>query len=131
GIPIAEAIRYAREHTSADDSLLVLPQGSLINFFAERRNPFRQEIIHPGFLEGPNEEDARRRIHNSRVPLILLVNIQTPEIRDAAFGVDYNRDFLRWIQERYHLSATFGPISGEEARLGDKQFFILAYERNP
>jgi 4-amino-4-deoxy-L-arabinose transferase-like glycosyltransferase len=129
-IPIAEAIKYARERTSPDESLLVLPQGSLINFFAERRNPLRYEIIHPGFLEGPNEVEARRRILSSQVPIILIANILTPEIRDASFGVDYNRDFFHWIQEHYHLSATFGPIPGGEARLGDKPFFILAYERN-
>ncbi len=131
GRPIAEAIRYVREHTSVEDYLLVLPQGSLINFLAERRNPFRQEIIHPGFLEGQNEEEARRWILSGRIPLILIDNVLSPEMRDVAFGVDYNRDLFRFIQEHYHLTATFGPISGREARLGDKEFFILAYERNP
>jgi 4-amino-4-deoxy-L-arabinose transferase-like glycosyltransferase len=131
GHPIAEAIRYAREHTSPEDYVLVLPQGSLINFLAERRNPFRQEIIHPGFLEGQNEEEARRWILSGRIPLILIDNVLSPEMRDVAFGFDYNRDLLRFIQEHYHLTATFGPVSGREARLGDKEFFILAYARNP
>ncbi len=128
GEPLAAAIRYAREHTTLDDYVLVLPQGTAINFLAERRYPLRQEIVHPGFLEGRNEADAVQRIVSRRVPLILIDNILTPEIRDQAFGIDFNQNLLRWIQENYRLTARFGPISGREALLGDPEFFILAYE---
>jgi hypothetical protein len=131
GPALAEAIRFAEEHTSPDDYLLSLPQGTGINFLAERRYPLREENIVPGFLTAEKEADAIGRIAARRVPLILVANLLTPEYRDRAFGVDYNQGLVRWIQQHYQLKATFCSSCEREPRLGDKEFFILAYERNP
>ena len=37
---------------------------------------------------------------------------------------------MRWIGENYRLSASFDSANSRNAKLGDKPFFILAYERN-
>jgi len=36
---------------------------------------------------------------------------------------------MRWIGENYRLSARFDSANSLNAKLGDKPFFILAYER--
>ena len=131
GEPLQAAIRYAEERTSLDDYLLAAPQATTINFFAARRYPLREEIIHPGFLAGEKELDAIERIKARKPPLILVVNIDTSEFRDRAFGVDYNPWLMRWISENYRLSARFDSAHSHNAKLGDKAFFILAYEQNP
>jgi len=131
GEPLQAAIRYAGERTNLDDYLLAAPQATTINFFAERRYPLREEIIHPGFLAGEKELDAIERIKARKPPLILIVNMDTSEFRDRAFGVDYNQWLMRWISENYRLSARFDSANSHSAKLGDKPFFILAYERNP
>ncbi|MCI0336507.1 MAG: glycosyltransferase family 39 protein [Acidobacteria bacterium] len=131
GHPLAEAIRYAEQHTSPGDYLLSFPQGTSINFLINRPYPLREESIVPGFLTGAREADAIRRISDRRVPLILIGNLLTPEYRDRTFGVDYNQDLMNWILEHYHLVATFSNSNDREHRLGEVEFFILAYERNP
>ena len=131
GEPLQAAIRYADERTGPDDYLLAAPQATTINFLAARRYPLREEIIHPGFLAGEKELDAIERIKARKTPLILIVNIDTSEFRDRAFGVDYNVGLMRWIGENYRLSARFDSANSRNAKLGDKPFFILAYERNP
>jgi hypothetical protein len=131
GRPLAEAIRFAEERTSPDDDLLVLPEGTSINFLAERRYPLREEIVHPGFLTGAEEAAAIHDLEARRVPLILLVNQLTPEFRDRVFGEDYNQNLRRWITEHYRLAARFDSDESRGARFGDPQFFILAYERRP
>jgi hypothetical protein len=129
GEPLQAAIRYAEERTGPDDYLLAAPQATTINFLAARRYPLREEIIHPGFLAGEKELDAIERIKARKTPLILIVNIDTSEFRDRAFGVDYNVGLAQWIGENYRLSARFDSANSRNAKLGDKPFFILAYER--
>jgi 4-amino-4-deoxy-L-arabinose transferase-like glycosyltransferase len=129
GQPLAAAISYAREHTSPEDYLLTLPQATSINFLSERRYPFMEEIIHPGFVAGAREEAAIETIKSKRIPLIMVVNLLTPEFRDRVFGVDYNRHLMNWIESNYRLVARFDSDYSRNARMGDQPFFILAYER--
>ena len=130
GEPLDVAIRYAREHTQSGEEVLAIPQATTINFLAERRYPFREEIIHPGFLAGEKELAAIELIKSRRIPLIFVVNFLTPEFRDRVFGQDYNQELMRWIEANYHLSARFDSQKGRAAKVGDKEVFILAYVRN-
>jgi hypothetical protein len=131
GQPLAAAIRFVGQHTAPNDEVLTLPQATSINFLSERRYPLREEIVHPGFLTGEQETDAIERLEARRVPLILVVNLLTPEFRDRVFGVDYNQDLMRWITEHYRPVARFDSDYSRNARFGDQLFFILAYERKP
>jgi hypothetical protein len=131
GEPLQAAIRYAAERTQPDEYVLALPVATMINFLAERRYPLREEIVHPGFLTDAKEQDAIERLKAQRVRLILLANLDTAEFRDRAFGLDYNQELLRWIAANYHVVARFDSAASRGAQLGDKAFFILAYERNP
>ncbi|MBO0861618.1 MAG: glycosyltransferase family 39 protein [Chloracidobacterium sp.] len=130
GGPLQAAIQYAQERTGPDDYLLAAPEATTINFLAARRYPLKEEIILPGFLTGQKELDAIERIKDRKTPLILVVNIDTSEFGDHAFGVDYNEGLMRWIVENYRLAARFDSAISHHAKLGDKPFFILAYERN-
>ncbi len=130
GAPLVEAIRYVERRTKPDDYVLALPVATTINFLAVRRYPLREEIVHPGFLTGDKELDAIERIKNRNTPLVLIANLDTSEFRDRTFGVDYNQRLMRWINENYHVTARFDSPGSRDAKLGDKPFFILAYERN-
>ncbi len=128
GEPISAALDYVQSHTTPRDELLVLPQATSINFFSERRYPFFEEIIHPGFLTGEREARAIQEFERRRIPLILVCNVASPEMRDKAFGVDYNQPLMHWIKENYRLAARFDSPFSREADFGDPELFILAYE---
>jgi len=130
GEPLAAALRFVRERTSPEDHVLTLPQATSINFLAERKYPLPDEIVHPGFLSGDREAEAIRTIDALRVPLILVANWLTPEFRDRAFGIHYNQELMRWITEHYHAVARFDSATSRGAQMGDRPFFIVAYERN-
>jgi hypothetical protein len=130
GGPLAEAIRFAATRTAPDDPLIALPEGSVINFMADRRNPLKDEIVIPGYLTPDREQETIQMIDDTRVPVVLLLNRVTPEYRDVAFGVDYNQDLVRWIEAHYRPVATFPERPGAgELQFGDRRFFIRAYER--
>jgi hypothetical protein len=128
GEPISGALDYIRSHTAPGDELLVLPQATSINFFSERRYPFFEEIIHPGFLTGEREARAIQEFDRRRIPLILVCNVASPEMRDKAFGIDYNQPLMHWIRENYRLAARFDSSFSKESEFGDHPLFILAYE---
>ncbi len=131
GRPLSEAIGFVRGHTSPDDFVLTLPEGTAINFLAERPYPLREEIVHPGFLTGDRERETIRRVASLRVPLVLVSNRLMTEFRDPAFGMDYNQEFMRWITEHYHPVARFDSAASRGASFGDRAFFIVAYARDP
>lgn len=128
GQPLAEAISYVRQHTAPNDYVLALPEGTSLNFLAERRCPLREEIVPPGFLTGPKETAAIERINHLQAPLILIAKIDMSEFRDRAFGSDYNQELMRWMTEHYHLKAVFGQNTATATK--PEGFFISAYERN-
>ena len=130
GRPIADAIRFVDAHTAPGEYVGSLPQGSIVNFLAERANPLREEIINPGLLTPEREADAIQRMSALRVRMILVGNILSPEYGASAFGVDYNRRFMQWVETNYHPIATFSNEGGPELRFGAPAFFIRAYERN-
>ena len=130
GRPIADAIRFVHDRTAPGEYVGSLPQGSIVNFLAERANPLREEIIVPGYLTPDREAEAIQRMSARRVRMILVSNFPTPEYRDNAFGVDYNRHLMQWIEANYHPTATFSDEGGAELKFGAPDFFIRAYERN-
>jgi 4-amino-4-deoxy-L-arabinose transferase-like glycosyltransferase len=130
GRPMAEAIRFIQQRTRPNDEVLVLPQGTGLNFLTGRHYPLREECVHPGFVEGAREATAIERLSARRVPVVVIYNLLTPEFRDRAFGVDYNQNLMRWIEEHYRLVATFGSQSGRQARFGDQEMFFSVYERD-
>jgi 4-amino-4-deoxy-L-arabinose transferase-like glycosyltransferase len=131
GQPLTEAICFVEQHSAPGETVLTLPIATTINFLTERPYPLREEIVHPGFLTGAKERDAIERIKARNVRLILLANLDTSEFRDRTFGLDYNQELWHWLEAHYQLAARFDSPESRGARLGDKPFFILAYEPRP
>jgi hypothetical protein len=126
---MSDAIRFVQRTTAPGEYVLSLPQGTLVNFLADRPNPIREENIVPGWLTPDREAAAIQAIEAKQVRLILVANWLTPEYGEGAFGVDYNQSLMRWIEQHYHQVQVFSN-DGESPQLGEAKFFIRAYERN-
>lgn len=127
GQPFAAALSYVRQHTRPEDFVLAVPQATGINFLAERRYPFREDIVLPGFITGAKERAAIDRIKMLQVPLILVINLNTSDFRDKSFGVDYNREMMDWIKQHYRLKSCF-DFDSSRMISNSEECFILAYE---
>jgi hypothetical protein len=126
GVPWNEALAFIETHTRPGDAIAIFPEGTSLTFLSGRRNPIREEIATPGFVEGPAEERAIQALEASRAPLIFIVNRATREFGATAFGRDYNRRLMQWIDSRYARCATFGA-QDPALQIGDKPFFVRAY----
>jgi hypothetical protein len=103
-----EALRFIEARTRPGDPIVVLPEGTSLTFLSGRRNPLREEIVTPGFLDDAAEERAIRQIGSAGTPLILIVDRPTREFGAETFGRDYDRRLMTWIMARYEPCGTFG-----------------------
>lgn len=131
GLAFEQALRFIGKNTAPGDAVGVMPEGTSLDFFADRRNPFRDEIVLPGLLDAPCEERAIARLRELRVPLVFIANRSTREFAQAAFGVDYDQQLMAWIERNYRPCGVFGPRQDPRLAIGDPTFFLRAYCRNP
>jgi 4-amino-4-deoxy-L-arabinose transferase-like glycosyltransferase len=130
--PIGEAFREAldfiAEHTTPDDAIAVLPEGSDLAFLGERRMALRLQIFHPGFLDERGERAEIARLQASRVRYALIVSRQMREFGADVFGRDYFTTLGRWIDEHYRLVKVCGESRDEMLRGDDRTFFVKIFE---
>jgi hypothetical protein len=122
-----EAIELIKQHSRYGDPVAILPEGTSLDFLTDRRNPLREEIVTPGFLDGEGEQRAIRQLQDSDTKLILITNRPTPEFGSNIFGVDYCQTLVDWIDTNYELKAVLGLNHDRNQQVGDKTFFIKAY----
>ena len=124
-----EALGFIAARTQPSDFVAVMPEGTSLDFMSGRRNPLREEIVTPGYLDGPSEARAIGQLEASGAPLVLITNRATREFGATAFGRDYAREMMRFIESRYEPCAMFGPKKDPSLQIGDRPFFIRAYCR--
>ena len=125
----SEALGFIAQHTRPTDYLAAVPEGSSLNFLADRPAPLRYEILTPGFLDVSGERRAIAELEARRVGFIFLLNRPTTEFGCAAFGKDCYRELMGWIEANYEVAAVFGEGASATSQIGDRLIFIKAYRR--
>jgi hypothetical protein len=111
----ASASGRIRDATDATESLVVFPEGELLNFLASRRNTLRHRLYIPGYLTDENEGTVLEQLRRARPGAIVVLDRKTGEYGRARFGIDYGRKIGRWIEAEYEPVAL--PDSGHADRL--------------
>jgi len=126
-----EAIALIEHQTRPDEFVAVVPEGTALHFFSDRRSPLRDEIVTPGFLDAVGEERAIARLEQTRTQLVLVANRPTKEYTQKIFGRDYYQRLMIWIEEHYEVCAILGPDKRPDIAIGDPTFFFRAYCLRP
>ena len=130
--PIGEAFResldFIAKHTTPEDAIAVLPEGSDLAFLGERRMALRLQIFHPGFLDEQGERAEIARLQAARARYALIVNRSMHEFGADVFGRDYFPTLGRWVDEHYRLVRVFGELQDERLQIGDPVFFVKIFE---
>jgi hypothetical protein len=126
GIAFDQAMAFIGLHSRRGDALAVLPEGTALDFFTDRRNPLNEEITTPGLLDEPR---AIRRLAETRAPLVLITNRLTEEFGAPAIGRDYYQNLMRVLEQDYDACGLFGENVTPGMAVGDPRFFIRAYCR--
>ena len=126
---INQAIAFINRETTPGEPVAVMPEGTALNFFTDRPNPLREEITTPGYLDQEGEERAIRQLAQSDTRFVLVANRATSEFGAEAFGKDYCRTLMSWIEQNFEPCAIFGVDQDQNQQIGDKTFFIRVYRK--
>jgi hypothetical protein len=129
-LAIGQTLEFLAQNSKPGDYVLALPEGSSLNFLADRPAPLRYEIITPGFLSHAEEERSIRVLQEKNVEFVLLLNRPTAEFGPKVIGRDYCRTLMRWIEKHYSLVAIFGDKVDSGMQIGDRDFFIKCFRLN-
>jgi len=127
GVAFDQALHFIEAKTAPGDPVAVMPEGTSLLFLSDRRNPLRDEINLPGFLDAAGEEDAIDRLRRSHTSVILIANRAAREFAETTFGTDYDRLLMSWIEQNYSLCGVFGSHPDSRLQMGSSQFFLRGY----
>lgn len=129
GAAFSQAIDFLHRETVPGEPVAVIPEGTSLNFFTDRTQPLRDEILTPGFLDLEGEQRAIMRLIESNTRYVLVANRPTPEFGAAIIGRDYYKRLMGWVEENFEPCAVFAKNADPGLEIGDKAFFIRAYKR--
>jgi hypothetical protein len=125
-----QALDFLARNSRNGDYVLALPEGSSLNFLADRAAPLRYEVVTPGFLSEAEEQRSIQAMQEKNVEFVLLINRPTSEFGPRVIGRDYCKTLMGWIEENYFPVAVFGEKALPEIQIGDRDFFIKCYRLN-
>ncbi|MFH1846944.1 MAG: hypothetical protein ABH869_05250, partial [Candidatus Omnitrophota bacterium] len=104
-------IEYLQNNTKKDDTLVVFPEGAVINFFSERDNPLRYyQFLPQDLVREKVEDEVIRQLDEKNVDYIAIVQRSTAEYGYPVFGLHYAKKLKKWINDNYQNPTVFGAI---------------------
>jgi len=102
-------LKYLKENTRENDTLVVFPEGTALNYFSQRDNPLKLYIYTPPPLRMAREDRLISWLIYCKVDYIIILQRETDEYGYARFGIDYGKEISAWINDKYSVVAQFGP----------------------
>ncbi len=114
GVVVNRALDWIDSHVDPRSSLLVLPEGVMINFLAQRAAPPPFVTFNPVTFTLYGDVQVIRSLKFTPPDYVLLVHRDNTEHGARFFGAHFGRQTARWIRRNYVKRVTFGaqPFSG-------------------
>lgn len=106
-------------------TLVVLPEGVMVNYLARSVNPTPYSNFMPPELIMFSEEAMLNALRQHPPDLIAVVHKDTSEYGFRYFGRDYGREIMAWVRRNYRNVALIGAPPLQDGRFG-----ILLLERS-
>jgi hypothetical protein len=106
---VNEFLPVMQKAKSEGKRVLLLPEITGLYFISGMQSPSHYEVFVPGVLEpGKYMEIFLRELGQNPPDLIILSNRRTSEYGAEYFGIDYDQEFMQWIDRRYHVTGEIG-----------------------
>jgi hypothetical protein len=117
------ALKAIDRQLRAGETLVVIPEGIMINYLARVESPVPYTCFLPANFEMYGEEKIIRSFERRPPDYVLLLSRDTREYGPSPFGRGYARELYSWILERYKPVARQGsdPVSED-----GKGFVLMA-----
>jgi len=118
GKEVAAALADLEQRMGPDDTLLVLPEGVMLNYLLRRRTPTRHVNFMPPELLLWGEETILAELQDQPPDFVAIVHKDTSEYGVPRFGQDYGQLLWTWIENTYERKQVFGAIPMVSSRFG-------------
>ena len=108
------------------DTLLVVPEGVMLNYLLRMRNPTGHVNFMPPELIMFGESGIREAFERGSPDWVVLINHGAREYGYRMFGDDYGRSLVSWIELNYHVVDRV-----QESTPGGPAPFAAILRRNP
>ncbi len=107
---LAQLLPALRKQGVQGKTVLVLPEGALINVLTGSQHPLYHPTVLPHAVSACGEDTLLEQIVAARPDFIVLLHRATPEfLGSGRFGVDYAGSIVGWVESQYHLQGRYGP----------------------
>jgi 4-amino-4-deoxy-L-arabinose transferase-like glycosyltransferase len=113
---MARTLDWLERRTAPGSTLLVLPEGVILNYWLRRVNPTRFNLFLPTEIEAFGAAAMQADLERHPPDVVVLVHREGKEFDVGAFGVDPRTApaLYAWVRAHYRPVAAFGaaPFSG-------------------
>ena len=115
GGAVSWALKEIKQRLAADQTLVVVPEGVMINYLTRRENPTPYINFMPPEAILFTERSILASFRERRPDYVLVVHKDTAEYGFHFFGRDYGQQIMAWIDRNYRLVASIGapPLQGD------------------
>jgi hypothetical protein len=111
--PIGEVVRFACEKVRQypeGRTLLVLPEGEMINYLTRRRSPAAQSFFYAAVTSGGGEGEIVNELQRHPPDLVVVLSRDLRFYGVARYGdqTGEGRDLLRWVVANYRVAWHIG-----------------------
>lgn len=116
---------FLRQHARPQDTVVVMPEGIMINYLARLRTPTRYVQFFPAAMTMYGEENILAALQEASPEWVVLVHRDDSAYGHRFFGQDYARDLGRWVASNYEPVA----LEGNQPFMDERLFGILVGRR--
>ena len=124
GDAVSKALTQIKAQTDPKQTLVVMPEGVMLNYLARRNNPTPYINFMPLELNVFGEQRMLAALQARPPDMIALVHKDTSEYGPRFFGRDYGQAIGAWVRAEYEPTTLIGA-----APLQDDRFGILLLRR--
>ena len=108
GQAVSQAWRAIKNHSPADSTLVVFPEGVMLNYLARRVNPSRHISFMPPELAMFGQKKMTADLRQNSPDYVITIPRRLKEYGYESFGTDYGLELDAWIQANYGRGQLIG-----------------------
>lgn len=111
-------IKYLKENTRENNTLVVAPEGIGLNYLSLRENPLLLYSYNPPTIRLVGQEAGIFSLIQNNVDYIVILQRETDEYGYSRFGMDYGQKISSWVYDHYGIVKQVGPAPFTSAEFG-------------
>jgi hypothetical protein len=116
---VANLVGWVDANVPHDASLVVLPEGVIVNYLTRRATSTPHMNFVPPEVVIFGEDWILRDLQAQPPDYVILVHRETVEYGLPLFGIDYATSLMEWAQQNYEVVARAGAVPLNPQRLSD------------